>query len=167
MKYNEYSDLIQQTAIYPKEVNNFGVAYTFLGIFDELGEYREKVNLGDLEGSKKEKGDVLWYMCALCLELDISFTILIERYFIQKKEGVFEDAQLYFGNIKKYYRDGKNVDRNHMITYFFLPLLYDLLMDETLESLGEILQNNATKLLKRRETNTLHGDGDNRENENT
>lgn len=167
MKYQEYSEIISKTAIYPKEVKNFGVAYCFLGIYDELHEYHEKVRDGDIEGAKKEKGDVFWYIAALCNELDISFTILMERYKSETKKGLVEYPNFYYGHIKKFYRDNKQIDRNHIMTSFMLPILERLLEDETDESIASILQQNYDKLIKRRETNTIQGDGDNRENENS
>lgn len=112
MKIEEYQNIIEKTAIYPKEI---GLTYCTLGLCGEAGEVAEKVkklyrdNKGLVtdkfkEEVKKEIGDVIWYCTALANELGLT--------------------------------------------------------------LEEILEANYTKLIKRRETNTLHGSGDNRE-ENT
>jgi len=113
MNVKEYQEIIQKTAIYPKEI---GVMYCTLGLTGEAGEVAEKVkklyrdNAGvvteEFKNSlKKEIGDVLWYCTALSSELGLT--------------------------------------------------------------LEEVMEANYEKLTKRRETNTLHGNGDDRENTRT
>ena len=35
MEINKYKEIIAKTAIYPKEVSNFGIAYSWLGLIEE------------------------------------------------------------------------------------------------------------------------------------
>ena len=119
MDIKKYQTIIEQTAVYPKEI---GLAYCALGLAGEAGEVADKIKklyrdndllslnaLGEsilIEENRlsiaKELGDILWYITAMANELDVD--------------------------------------------------------------LSEIMQMNYDKLLKRRETNTLHGSGDDREN---
>lgn len=113
MNLKEYQEIINKTAVFPKEI---GLIYCTLGVTGEAGEIAEKVkklyrdNGGQMteeirNSLKKEIGDVLWYCTALSSEL--GFT------------------------------------------------------------LEEVMEANYEKLMKRRETNTLHGNGDDRENTGT
>ena len=110
MTIEKYQEIIQKTAVYPKEI---GLLYTTLGMCGEAGEVAEKIKklFRDKEGVItddfrlaicKELGDVLWYVTALSGEIGLT--------------------------------------------------------------LSEILEMNYNKLIKRRETGTLHGSGDEREN---
>lgn len=109
MTVKEYQEIINKTAVFPK---NIGLTYCTLGLCGESGEVAEKVKKlyrdhnGEIteefkQAVKKEIGDVLWYITALSSEL--GFT------------------------------------------------------------LEEVMEANYNKLMARRATNTLHGDGDNRE----
>ena len=84
-------------------------------------------------------------------------------------EEVYEDLKdLTFNNlcegIKKFYRDGKPLDINSFDEHFRTLSYY---IGDVCKSLGfninTILRQNYDKLIKRRETGTLQGDGDNRE----
>lgn len=113
MTIKEYQEIINKTAVYPKEI---GLAYCAMGLTGEAGEVAEKVKklyrdtdypneksfpVEFRKDIKKELGDVIWYVTALAGEVNLT--------------------------------------------------------------LEEILESNYNKLIKRRETNTLHGSGDNRE----
>lgn len=78
MTFTEYQEQAISTAIYPNRGNNF--VYPVLGLAGETGEIAEKVKkiIRDHNGEmteehkrliKKELGDVLWYINALCCEL--------------------------------------------------------------------------------------------------
>jgi len=92
MHVSDYQDIIQKTAIYPKEI---GILYCALGLAGESGEVAEKVKKlyrdnplvatqfksPDItsEGKKefqaaiiKEIGDVIWYCTALANEFGIT-----------------------------------------------------------------------------------------------
>lgn len=81
MNFNEYQELTQKTAAYPK----IGASYVYptLGLVGEAGEVAEKVkkifrdNDGVLDEAKKndlqhELGDVLWYLSQIAVEMDLS-----------------------------------------------------------------------------------------------
>lgn len=78
--FNDYQKDCLKTAVYPKE---YKVIYTTLGLTGEAGEVSDKVkkiyrdNNGVISSEKKKEiakeiGDVLYYIAALCSDLDIS-----------------------------------------------------------------------------------------------
>lgn len=92
MTVTEYQTIIEQTAVYPKEI---GILYCTLGLCGEAGEVSEKIKkiyrdnpemlvklkntlliseeVEEVRNSlKKEIGDVIWYCTALASEFDIS-----------------------------------------------------------------------------------------------
>lgn len=80
-QFNEYQDKVKETAFYPNLGSN--LTYPCLGIAGESGEICEKVKkiIRDKNGEvseedkiliKKEIGDVLFYLTALCWELGIT-----------------------------------------------------------------------------------------------
>lgn len=79
--FDVYQKLAWETAIYPSKGDN--IYYPTLGLAGEAGEVAEKVKkiMRDKKGEvtekereelKKEIGDVLWYVGALCSELNIN-----------------------------------------------------------------------------------------------
>ncbi len=81
MDFNDYQAAARQTAQYPDMGRN--LYYPTLGLAGETGEVAEKIKklMRDGEGVltperrdalKKELGDVLWYVAALCSELGLS-----------------------------------------------------------------------------------------------
>jgi len=83
---DRYQQLVEKTAIYPKE---HSILYPSLGLCGEAGEVAEKVKkaLRDQEGVfseekkqeiKKELGDVLWYITALGRDLGFSLSEIAE-----------------------------------------------------------------------------------------
>jgi NTP pyrophosphatase (non-canonical NTP hydrolase) len=78
--FNEYQIVASKTASYPSVGNN--LSYPVLGLAGETGEvadkikkiYRDQAGIvtpENVSAIKKELGDVLWYMSALCGELGI------------------------------------------------------------------------------------------------
>lgn len=78
MDFNQYQELARKTAIYPNVGNNLW--YPALGLCGESGEVAERVKklYRDFDGlptadfvyhTKKELGDVLWYVSNLASEL--------------------------------------------------------------------------------------------------
>jgi len=167
---SQYAEIINKTAIYPQEVNKFGIAYTWLGLNEEFKEFWEKETNQDKEGMLKEAGDVCWYICALCKETGIDFEQLLTHYIkiiryqlpkLTATELIYE-LLTFSGNVKKFYRDGKEININ-TLEYILREILDFVFENYEEEDIYIILQKNYEKLIKRRETNTLHGDGDNRE----
>jgi NTP pyrophosphatase (non-canonical NTP hydrolase) len=160
MNLTEYKKIITETAVFPRKVDDFGLAYCIIGLIDEMDEVIEKVSSGTAttEEIYSEIGDVCWYLCALCNELNVSFEDVIENRENLDNYHIFQ----LFGKIKKHYRDSKPFDLDQ-VSRILSSFAYGLLKGLSEENIQTILQNNYDKLIARRETNTLHGDGDNRE----
>ena len=86
--FDVYQELAMSTAVYPQRGNN--LAYPALGLNGEAGEVAEKVKkvLRDKGGLldeetrlalKKELGDVLWYVAAMCSEAGLSMGEVAEH----------------------------------------------------------------------------------------
>lgn len=163
MDFKKYETIIAQTAVYPRVVENFDVAYCYLGIIDELFELFEKVNnkSSDIE-IQKEAGDVIWYLTALAVFYKIPLeTVFIKLIDFDSEKDMLEIFR-FAGKVKKFYRDNKEIPLE--IVSRFITIMWNIVMEnETEESIAEILQMNYDKLIKRQQTNTIHGDGDNRE----
>lgn len=101
MDFKEYQEKARQTAIYPDKGKN--LIYPTLGLVGESGEVAEKVKklIRDknmvvdkefLDSIKKELGDVLWYIAAICSELGISLEEVaienIEKLYSRKERDV-------------------------------------------------------------------------------
>jgi len=170
MDLKTYSEIIEKTAVYPKE---FGCAYTILGLIEEIGELQQaaaeeilydfsipdevKCSFTDSERVVQECGDVCWYTAATLAELDLDMTVLVDIV-SSSNDPIFDLAK--FG--KKYIRDkNENLD-------LLLPALKKVMLDiqKALNTAGvnfeDCLQMNYDKLMKRRDDGTIHGDGDNR-----
>lgn len=161
MNIEEYSKIIKETAIYPKSVDNFGLAYCYLGL---LGEICEFDNADTFESQAKEAGDVIWYITAFCNEANIDVQDVWNcKASIKGLPIIPELAE----HIKKHYRDDKPLDKKLFIKCLGRIIWY---IEETFIIFhkyeldwNEIRQLNYDKLMARRATNTLHGDGDDRE----
>ena len=169
MNLKEYSKIVDETAIYPQEVKHFGVAYTLIGMWDEMNEYMEKVNTLDKytkEEINAEIFDVIWYICAFCKEVGLDFSQIITDAMMNEEpndDQMETDVNPFrmFGLIKKYYRDGKELDKEK-ISSMLVSFASSLLEDVSLRDLKEGLQANYDKLMDRRNRNVVSGDGDNR-----
>jgi len=162
MNLTEYKTIISETAVFPRKVEDFGLAYCIIGLIDEMYEVMEKDESPDAtkEELHSEIGDVCWYLCALCNELNISFEKVIENREHLEEHHIFQ----LLGKIKKHYRDNKAFDLEQVYDCL-RSFTHSLLRDLSQEEIDSILKNNYDKLIARRATNTLHGDGDNREKE--
>lgn len=100
MNFKEYQEKASTTAVYPVEHK---VIYPTLGLNGEAGEVAEKVKkvIRDSDGEftpekiqelKKEIGDVLWYVSALCTDLGLDMGEVaqanIDKLFSRKDRGV-------------------------------------------------------------------------------
>lgn len=103
MKFSDYQQFIQETALYPEKGNN--VMYTTLGLTGEAGEVADKIKklIRDHGGVVtptlqqelvKELGDVLWYLTALACELHVDLQDVAEanihKLRDRKKRGVLQ-----------------------------------------------------------------------------
>ena len=188
MDINKYKQIVNKTAIYPQKVDNFGKLYTYLGLIGEFREMQDAYtkcvygipeNLDTpLKLLSKEIGDVIWYVTAMSKEFDITkneYNSLFEGINIQpdpyhyNSEVILEDINDFsFDDLaekfKKYYRDGKEIPKELIINKLrsVCNILGYVIAEERF-SFNIILEDNYNKLIKRRDTNTLHGDGDTRE----
>lgn len=76
MNLDDYQSDAYVTAIYPEQ---FAVTYPTLGLFGEVGEFanrwKKTIRDGetlDPEWTMHELGDMLWYLAALCTDLNLS-----------------------------------------------------------------------------------------------
>lgn len=76
MKFADYQQQAAQTAVYPRAVGDFGLAYCALKLNGEAAELGDKLDAlaaapddaALLAGARKEAGDVYWYVANLALE---------------------------------------------------------------------------------------------------
>lgn len=175
MEIIEYKQIIHETAIYPKSTDDFGKCYTLFGLLGEASELMISTFLMNRKEIVKESGDVLWYITAMCKEFDIIFELLFENDFVNRLEQDNENVQITIGSVtedlKKYYRDGKALDLTK-ISLFLLQYIelirnvidhYNDYNQHNPITMEEVMETNYNKLIKRRQTGTLQGDGDNRE----
>jgi NTP pyrophosphatase (non-canonical NTP hydrolase) len=101
MNFDEYQSAARQTAQYPNMGSNF--YYPTLGLAGEAGEVAEKVKklMRDHGGVmsperrdalKKELGDVLWYVAALCSELNLTMSEVAEHNIAKLRDRRQRDA---------------------------------------------------------------------------
>lgn len=113
---NEYSAFVRDLSLYPKDIVLFtpdnpntggrlSWVYPVLGLQGEAGEVAEKAKKfirdgGDKdkfrEDMKKELGDVLWYVQAICNELDLElvdvFAANMEKLASRRDRGVLQGS---------------------------------------------------------------------------
>lgn len=156
LHFRQYPDIIKKTAIFPKIVDDFSLAYFIIGFYDELSEYFEKIEgNASKEEIIKEVGDVCWYACGLCDQLGIDFIELLESPKVENKNI---NSLRLLGMVKKYYRDNKELSVD-LVKETLLVILQKILEPFNID---EVLEINYNKLLTRLENNTVQGDGDNR-----
>ncbi len=105
LTFSEYQSRSAATAVYPGIGKN--LAYPTLGLAGESGEVAEKVKkvIRDQGGEvtdetrkalRKELGDVLWYVAALCRELEIDLGDVarenLEKLLSRKERGVLHGS---------------------------------------------------------------------------
>lgn len=170
MNKTDYIELINKTAVYPREVKNFGRAYTFLGFLGELNEFEETFLLfmegqATQEDVLKELGDVEWYRTALSLEYEIIVPDMDPVRAPNIPNLIRATKEFGLGcceKVKKHFRDGKNINEDlFLLIQMFNDLLY-YVCDYMSCTIEDIRTMNAEKLIRRREEGTLHGDGSNR-----
>lgn len=100
MEFKTYQDGAKTTAVYPESAR---LIYPTLGLCGEAGEVSEKIKKiirdgnGEVTEEKrteilKEIGDVLWYIAALCSDLDVDMGEVaqanLDKLFSRKERGV-------------------------------------------------------------------------------
>ncbi len=100
MDFKEYQERAKETAVYPEQHK---IYYPALGLSAEIGELNNKIKKRMRDGAvldkadlAKEIGDVLWYISALCTDLDISLHDAavqnIEKLKSRKERGVLQGS---------------------------------------------------------------------------
>ena len=101
MNFAEYQSEALKTAVYPNRRSN--ITYPVLGLNGEAGEIAEKVKKimrdkngivdDEIRGAiKKELGDVLWYVAALCDELGLDMNDVAVTNIKKLKDRQLRDA---------------------------------------------------------------------------
>ncbi len=100
MDFKEYQEKASKTAIYP---DSSKIIYPTLGLASEVGEVCGKIKKSirdqhpiDVSLISKELGDVLWYISAICndlnLKLDDVATGNIEKLLKRKENGTISGS---------------------------------------------------------------------------
>jgi hypothetical protein len=172
MEYKEYSEKAITVAIYPNKGNN--IFYPVLGLIGEMGEVvTELFQETDNSNLKKEIGDVMWYVNAICYELNLSFIDfnfkVEEKSYIQKElfNGIVASSYIA-EKTKKLIRDHNSIidddyksiiiEQLQIIITSVCGLSYTLFN----ENIKGILELNIEKLFSRKKRNVLTGNGNNR-----
>lgn len=171
MNPSDYISIIEKTAVFPKKVDNFGITYAVLGLVDEFNEFVVSYQSGDLLNIPKEAGDVFWHAALFCTETELNFEDLLEVVIqrLSDDEEISTPSKFY-GGIVKFYRDNKPLDLTICQDFISIILcdvlgmvLWNKLDKDPRKAIDDLLALNYEKLTKRIATNTIHGDGDNRE----
>jgi NTP pyrophosphatase (non-canonical NTP hydrolase) len=103
--FDLYQGKAEETAVYPNKGDN--LYYPALGLAGEAGEVCEKIKkiMRDKDGDftvddslsiGKELGDVLWYLAALCYELDLDLSTIarlnLNKLESRKERGVLKGS---------------------------------------------------------------------------
>lgn len=146
---------------------NVRIAYTCLGLIEEVGELLE-ADIADRDTLLKEMGDVMWYASALASDLGIKLSEAWEEPKVQlipDVEALYKNAFRCAGRVKKILRGDDN--REAKVTEV-RGLVGDILRRiEALAgqyeaSLEDVCEMNLDKLFDRKDRGVLRGDGDNR-----
>jgi NTP pyrophosphatase (non-canonical NTP hydrolase) len=110
MTFDQYVRLSEETSVYPNSGEAVGLAYAALGLAGETGEIVNKIKKvlrKDVTDYKsmysefrkelaKEIGDALWYMAALCREIDCSMSEIalnnLDKLQDRKNRGVLRGS---------------------------------------------------------------------------
>lgn len=105
LSFDDYQQLAGQTAVYPGRDDDTVAPYPSLGLAGEAGEVCEQIKkaIRDDGGQitdrrrqklRKELGDVLWYVAAVCSELDLKMEDVarhnVEKLADRKRRGVIQ-----------------------------------------------------------------------------
>lgn len=95
MDFSSYQKRAKSTAIYPEA---YKLVYPALGLAGEAGEVAEKIKKSirdgnlDVEGLKKELGDVLWYIAAIANDIEFDLNEIaqmnLDKLESRKNRGV-------------------------------------------------------------------------------
>lgn len=185
MTFQDYQDIIDKTAIYPQQIGvPFGLAYCSLKLAGECGELVEEVVYTnrldnpdhDRKPILKEAGDIIWYITAMCKELNgkslesvwpnNTSGILFDRQIDGLEGAMMQSVCSICESVGKYYRDGTDINILALDIHLHMVVIMGCVAGfVSLYSgdLAEVLELNYNKLIARREQGKLQGSGSNRE----
>jgi hypothetical protein len=174
MNYKEYESKAITTRVYDPAV---AIPYVALGLTGEMGELYEKIQNGaSVEETSKEAGDVLWYLAAIRVELNlkevtewpVTNNIEPDPFVLVVNAGKIAEQ------CKKYLRDDWKPGcctfpekRKEVVEESWNEILYALTYLAGSKFFNEkgievIAKENNEKLASRAKRNEIHGSGDNR-----
>ena len=178
MDIEHYQKFVNKTAFFPKSSQGRNLSYLVMGIVEEVGEIfefivkKETLNEYILEQIIKESGDLLWYITAICNEINFSLERLMQYAKVKKNKHISNNSLLiYLGNlsgaVKKMIRDDyeKITDKKSdlIINNLCYILMFVLqLCDENNVKFKVVLEINAKKIKDRQKRGTLKGSGNDR-----
>lgn len=180
MDIEHYQKFVNKTAFFPKSSQGRNLSYLVMGIVEEVGEIFEfivkKETLNEnkyiLEQTIKESGDLLWYITAICNEINFSLERLMQYTKVKKNKHISNNSLLiYLGNlsgaVKKMIRDDNEKITDKKSDLIINNLCYILifvlqLCDENNVKFKVVLEINAKKIKDRQKRGTLKGSGNDR-----
>lgn len=172
MELKTYHQQAQTTAFYPQRGNN--LVYAVLGLVEETSEVVEKIDRLDKNGLIKELGDQVWYISAICFEIQEPLENLssyVVNLNFTKNQPCLQVMEEAIGQIsaktKKAIRDNNGVldkdKRKHIIENLgrILSAINTLANIHGFD-LSQVCATNIEKLNDRKNRGTLQGSGDNR-----
>ena len=178
MDIEHYQKFVNKTAFFPKSSQGRNLSYLVMGIVEEVGEIfefivkKETLNEYILEQIIKESGDLLWYITAICNEINFSLERLMQYAKVKKNKHISNNSLLiYLGNlsgaVKKMIRDDNEKITDKKSDLIINNLCYILmfvlqLCDENNVKFKVVLEINAKKIKDRQKRGTLKGSGNDR-----
>lgn len=187
MDIERYQKFVNKTAFFPKSSQGRNLSYLVMGVVEEVGEIFEfivkKETLNEtelysfkveyiLEQTIKESGDLLWYITAICNEINFSLERLMQYAKVKKNKHISNSSLLiYLGNlsgaVKKMIRDDNEKITDKKSDLIINNLCYILmfvlqLCDENNVKFKVVLEINAKKIKDRQKRGTLKGSGNDR-----
>ena len=180
MDIEHYQKFVNKTAFFPKSSQGRNLSYLVMGIVEEVGEIfefivkKETLNENEyiLEQIIKESGDLLWYITAICNEINFSLERLMQYAKVKKNKHISNNSLLiYLGNlsgaVKKMIRDDNEKITDKKSDLIINNLCYILmfvlqLCDENNVKFKVVLEINAKKIKDRQKRGTLKGSGNDR-----
>ena len=178
MDIEHYQKFVNKTAFFPKSSQGRNLSYLVMGIVEEVGEIfefivkKETLNEYILEQIIKESGDLLWYITAICNEINFSLERLMQYAKVKKNKHISNSSLLiYLGNlsgaVKKMIRDDNEKITDKKSDLIINNLCYILmfvlqLCDENNVKFKVVLEINAKKIKDRQKRGTLKGSGNDR-----
>jgi NTP pyrophosphatase (non-canonical NTP hydrolase) len=180
MDIERYQKFVNKTAFFPKSSQGRNLSYLVMGIVEEVGEIFEfivkKETLNEteyiLEQTIKESGDLLWYITAICNEINFSLEKLMQYAKVKKNKHISNSFLLIClgnlsGAVKKMIRDDNEKITDKKSDLIINNLCYILifilqLCEENNVKFKVVLEMNVKKIESRQKRGTLKGSGNDR-----